>query len=247
MSERPRFNLKIRDHLHAPEAKRDYNEQHFSEAASRYDFATRAMSLGRDGAWKRALVAALPDHPAPVCVDLATGTGDIAFLLAARYPEGEIVGIDLTEPMLAVARRRSRFPGVRFLQGDMTATPAPASSVDIVTGSYAVRNAPDLRQAFEEIHRILKPGGVAALLDFSKPSSPRVQRFQYALLRNWCGLWGLLLHGNPEIHAYIAASLAAYPDRSALRTLIEDCGLRVVTSRPFYFGVLELLVLTKPA
>ena len=54
MSERPRFNLKIRDHLHAPEAKRDYNEQHFSEAASRYDFATRAMSLGRDGAWKRA-------------------------------------------------------------------------------------------------------------------------------------------------------------------------------------------------
>jgi len=245
MSGRHRFNLKIRDHLHAPEAKRDYNEQHFGEAASRYDIATRAMSLGRDAAWKRALVAALPERSAPVCVDLASGTGDIAFLLAERYPDGEIIGIDLTEPMLEVARRRNRYPGVSFLRGDMVSTGLAGGSADIVTGSYAVRNAPELRQAFEEIQRILKPGGVAALLDFSKPANRLVQRFQYALLRSWCGLWGLLLHGNPEIHAYIAASLAAYPDRLALHGLAEDCGLSVSRSRRFYFGVLELLVLKK--
>lgn len=244
---RSRFNLKIRNYLHAPEAKRQYNERHFSEAASRYDFATSAMSLGRDGAWKRALVAALPLHLAPRCIDLACGTGDIAFLLAEKYPQAEVVGIDLTEPMLDIARQRNRFPRVSFIQEDMAETGLPAASAEIVTGSYAVRNAPDLKQAFAEIHRILKPKGHVALLDFSKPASRLIQRLQYALLRYWCGLWGLLLHGNPEIHAYIAASLATYPDRHELRRLIEETGLEVELSKRFYFGVLELLVLRKPA
>jgi ubiquinone/menaquinone biosynthesis methyltransferase len=246
MTRRPRFNLKIRDHLHAPEAKRAYNEQHFSEAASRYDIATRAMSLGRDRAWKRALVAALPQRPPARCVDLACGTGDIAFLLAERYPEAEVLGIDLTEPMLAIARKRNRFPEVTFRQGEMTATGLPAESVDVVTGGYAVRNAPDLRQAFLEIRRLLRPGGCAALLDFSKPVNRTAQRLQYALLRNWCGLWGLLLHGNPEIHSYIAASLSVYPDRPQLRRLLAEIGFSVELAQRFYFGVLELMVLKKP-
>jgi len=245
MSTRERFNLKIRDHLHAPAAKRDYNQQHFSEAASRYDIATRAMSLGRDGAWKRALVAALPEQPEPVCVDLASGTGDIAFLLAKRYPQGRIIGNDLTEPMLAVARRRNRYPHVSFVQGDMLATGLADASVDLVTGSYAVRNAPDLQEAFAEIQRILKPGGTVALLDFSKPSNRLAQRFQYGLLRSWCGLWGLLLHGNPEVHAYIAASLTTYPDRESLHALVRNSGFSIERSQKFYFGVLELLVLKK--
>jgi len=246
MSGRTRFRLKIREHLHAPEAKRDYNEQHFSEAASRYDFATRAMSLGRDGAWKKALVAALPEQAEPVCVDLASGTGDIAFLLARRYPQGQVIGNDLTGAMLAVACKRNRSPRVNFVQGDMLATGLADASADIVTGSYAVRNAPDLPQAFREIHRILKPGGTLALLDFSKPANRMVQRFQYALLRYWCGLWGLLLHGNPEIHAYIAASLATYPDRPTLYALIQESGFERIRTRRFYFGVLELLLLRKP-
>jgi len=246
MSESGKFSLKIRDYLHAPERKREYNEQHFSEAASHYDFATRAMSLGRDTAWKRQLVAALPNYPAPVCVDLACGTGDIAFLLADKYRDGRILGIDLTEPMLALARQRNRSPHVEFERGDMAETGLADGSVDIVTGSYAVRNAADLQPAFAEIHRILRPGGFVALLDFSKPPSRWFQNLQYLVLKYWCGLWGLLLHGNPEVHAYIAASLKAFPDREQLRCLVEESGFVVSHSRSFYFGVLELLVLQKP-
>ena len=88
-----KFNLKIKDYIQTPERKRDYNEQHFSEAASRYDFATRAMSLGRDLAWKRQLIALLPDMAKPVCLDLACGTGDVTFMLAEKYPDGEITGL----------------------------------------------------------------------------------------------------------------------------------------------------------
>lgn len=240
-----KFALKIKDYIDSPERKREYNEQHFSEAASRYDFATRAMSLGRDAAWKRQLVAALPHVPAPFCIDLACGTGDIAFLLAEKYPAGRIVGIDLTEPMLHLARQHSASANIEFLRRDMGDTGFPSESADIVTGGYAVRNAAELHQAFLEIHRILKPGGCVALLDFSKPPSPWFQQLQYLVLKYWCGLWGFLLHGNSEVHSYISASLMAFPDRKQLREIIAEAGFAVSHSRQFYFGTLELLVLRK--
>lgn len=245
MSKSHKFALKIKDYIHSPERKREYNEQHFSEAASRYDFATRAMSLGRDAAWKRELVAALPQIAAPICVDLACGTGDIAFLLAEKYPDGRIIGIDLTEPMLELARKRSNSINIEFIRQDMGATDFPDASVDIITGGYAVRNAAELSQAFLEIHRILKPDGYVALLDFSKPPSLWFQKLQYLVLKYWCGLWGLLLHGNPEVHSYIAASLKAFPDRKQLRKRVAESGFVVKHSRQFYFGTLESLVLQK--
>ncbi|PLX99511.1 MAG: hypothetical protein C0623_09260 [Desulfuromonas sp.] len=245
MSNPGKFNLKIRDYIASPDRKKEYNEQHFGEAARHYDFATRAMSLGRDMAWKRALIELLPAAEKPVCLDLACGTGDIAFMLAEKYPAGRIIGLDLTEPMLELARQRNRFESVEFIKADMVETGLDDASVEIVTGSYAVRNAPDLKEAFAEIHRLLKPGGVVALLDFSKPANGVFQRLQYTILKYWCGLWGFILHGNAEVHSYIAASLKEYPDRDALRELLDECGLSVKVARRFYFGTLELLVLEK--
>jgi len=245
MSAPNKFDLKINDYIETPEKKREYNEQHFSEAASRYDFATRAMSLGRDMAWKRQLIALLPDQEQPDCLDLACGTGDVTFMLADKYPQGKVLGLDLTEPMLEIARQRNRSERVEFIKGDMAATDLPDASIDIVTGSYAVRNAPELGQAFKEIHRILRPGGTVAILDFSKPASALFQKIQYKVLQYWCGMWGFLLHGNAEVHSYIATSLKLYPDREALRQLLTGCGFKIKTSRRFYFGTLELLILCK--
>lgn len=241
----PRFDLKIGDYILTPEKRRYYNERHFTEAAPRYDLATRAMSLGRDGAWKKTLLAALPDIPSPLCIDLACGTGDLTFLLAERYPRGEIVGLDLTEPMLALARGRNPHRNVRFTRQDMSAMGLATESVDVVTGSYALRNAPELGRTLDEIRRVLKPGGVAAFLDFAKPQTRCLQAPEYWLLRTWCGFWGMALHGNPEIHAYIASSLKVFPDRSQLRELFVDRGFELTASRTFILGITELLVLRK--
>jgi demethylmenaquinone methyltransferase/2-methoxy-6-polyprenyl-1,4-benzoquinol methylase len=235
------FSLKIRDHLDDPAAKRRYNEALFEEVAPRYDFVTKALSLGRDGAWKREMVDALPALPGPVCVDLACGTGDVAFLLAEKFPDGDIVATDLTPAMLDLARQRAPCANVRFVQCDMSATGLPGASADIVTGSYALRNAPDLRVALSEIHRILKPGGTAAFLDFSKPSAYFGQRVTHALLKAWGGFWGLLLHGTPEVYAYIAESLRHFPDRDELRKLLTELGFTSIQSRRFYFGIVELI------
>ncbi len=240
-----KFSLKIKEHIDSPERKKAYNQEHFNEAARHYDFATKAMSLGRDTAWKRHLVRALPVHKSPVCIDLACGTGDVTFMVAEKYPDGQVIGVDLTPAMLDLAERRNAFGHVQFLQGDMGALVVPDASVDIITGSYAVRNAPDLKQAFTEMHRILKPGGVVGLLDFSKPASRWFQSVQYAVLKYWCGFWGLMLHGNPEVHSYISASLRSYPDRDSLHRLAVESGFAVRQSKRFYLGTLEMLILEK--
>ena len=162
-----RFVLKIGDHLENAETKRYYTERNFSEVAPRYDFITRGLSFGRDAAWKRTLISLLPSHESPVCVDLACGTGDIAFLVAGKYPRGRIAGVDITEPMLEIARHRNTHPNVSFANQDMGSLDIVSESVDIVTGGYALRNAPDLGTTIDEISRVLKPsrrGGLSRFL-----------------------------------------------------------------------------------
>jgi demethylmenaquinone methyltransferase/2-methoxy-6-polyprenyl-1,4-benzoquinol methylase len=240
-----RFTLRIGDHLKTPETKRYYNEKVFTEIARKYDFITRALSFWRDSHWKRDLIASLPPGESPLCLDLACGTGDIAFLLAGKYPQGSIVGLDITESMLELARRRNTFPNVRFASQDMARIEFAAESVDIVTGGYALRNAPDLEVTVEGIRRVLKPGGVAAFLDFSKPGAKFPQRLEYWTLKLWTGFWGMLLHRNPEVYGYIAESLQCFPDRDRLRSVFRDRGFTVIASRRYFFGITELLVVRK--
>jgi ubiquinone/menaquinone biosynthesis C-methylase UbiE len=89
---------------------------------------------GRDAAWKRTLISLLPSHESPVCVGLACGAGDIAFLPAGKYPRGRIAGVDITEPMLDIARHRNTHPNVSFANQDMGSLNIVSESVDIITG-----------------------------------------------------------------------------------------------------------------
>jgi ubiquinone/menaquinone biosynthesis methyltransferase len=238
------LTLNIRDSIQTPDTKRAYNEGLFTRVATEYDQATRAMSLGRDRIWKRRLVSLLPNVTAPNCVDLACGTGDVTAELAARYPLGRILGIDLTPAMLEVARSRCPQSRVSFRAADMCHTGIADGWADVVTGSYALRNAPVLDDALREVRRVLKPGGTAAFLDFSKSPAHWRQALQLPLLKCWGGFWGLVIHGGPE-HAYIAESLRQFPDRQALRQQVARHGLQLHTARNCFGGMLEILVLER--
>ena len=168
----------------------------------------------------------------------------MTFELAGRYPDGRIVGIDLTPAMIAVAQSRSRHSNVMFEAQDMCRTTVPDGWADVVTGSYALRNAPVLDDAFLEIRRILKPGGQAAFLDFSKSPARWSQALQLPMLKLWGGFWGIVLHGGPE-HAYIAESLRQFPDRRALREKIAGHGFSLLAARSCFGGMLEILVMVK--
>ena len=236
--------LPIREQIETPVQKKYFNLQLFTRVADEYDLATRAMSLGQDARWKRRLLALLPAMQRPRCVDLACGTGDLTLGLAKRYPDGDILGVDLTGPMLDVARRRIPHPHVQFVQADMCRLDVPDQSVDIVTGGYAIRNAPVLDDALAEIHRILRPGGVAAFLDFSRPAQPLASAAQLALLKCWCGLVSIAVHGRPE-HAYIAESLRQFPDRLALRLRFAESGFALRHCESFLGGITEILMVQR--
>jgi demethylmenaquinone methyltransferase/2-methoxy-6-polyprenyl-1,4-benzoquinol methylase len=234
-----------------PASKRDYNRRLFRAVAPRYGAVTRLLSFGMDALWKRALVARLP-RGAPGAgselraLDLACGTGDLCLRLARRLPGGRIEGLDLSPAMLARARRRRGAGAIRFRLGDLGRLPYPAGSFHLVTGGYALRNAPDLAECLREVHRVLAPGGTAAFLDFNRSSVPWIGRLQVRLLSAWGGLWGRLLHGNPEVYAYIAQTLALFPDRARFEALLRELGFRRVRSRLPPGGFVSLTFVSKP-
>jgi demethylmenaquinone methyltransferase/2-methoxy-6-polyprenyl-1,4-benzoquinol methylase len=182
----------------------------------------------------------------PHCLDIACGTGDITFRLAAKYPAGRIVGLDVTEPMIDYARKRNTFSNITFTLQDMCRTNFADASFDIVTGGYALRNAPNLEQALIEIRRVMKPGATAAFLDFSKPPNRFLQKAKGMLLKFWGGFWGILLHRNPQLYTYIAESLKLYPDRIALKQLITKLGFTNIRSRKHFLGFAETIFFQKP-
>jgi ubiquinone/menaquinone biosynthesis methyltransferase len=241
----PSCRLNARERLSDPQQKRELNEQIFSVVAPRYNAITRLLSFNRDHVWKDRMVDSLPPKAAPVCLDLACGTGDLTFRLASKYPDGHIIGLDLTEPMLERARVRCTAPHIHFRRGDMGRTGLDSGSVDIVTGGYALRNAGDLREALAEIYRVLKPGGIGSFLDFSKPSGRALQKVEDLLLKSWGGLWGWMFHGDPGVYTYIAESLARFPDRRELAGIFRTQGFEVQSSALFFCGIVQRITLRK--
>lgn len=240
-----RFNLKPMEYIQVPASKQSFNRMLFAEVAPKYDFITKALSFGRDVRWKRQLLAHLPERTSPVCIDLACGTGDLTRMLAARYPDGQITGLDLTPEMLEIASERTAARTITFTEGSMDALPFEEASIDIITGGYALRNAPDLDQTLNEITRVLRPGGYAAFLDFSKPQHRIGQAATCSLLKVWGGCWGWLLHGNADVYGYIADSLKLYPSRRQLRRSFEERGFVLQSNRRFFRGMLEMAVYEK--
>ena len=239
------FRPTLAAELDQPDSKRELNVEIFTRIAREYDRICKLLSFGRDLKWKQEMVQQLPGRESPRCIDLAAGTGDLSFFLGERYPDGEVVGIDLTEKMIEVADGRNQLDHVRFEIGDMAALEIEDGSADIVTGGYALRNAPVLVDAIREVRRIMKPDGVAAFLDFSKPKNKIGQFLNIASLKFWASLWGLVLHRKPWVYGYIADSLAKYPDRQELESIFRAEGFELVQRKLHFFGVMEKIVLRK--
>jgi demethylmenaquinone methyltransferase/2-methoxy-6-polyprenyl-1,4-benzoquinol methylase len=229
--------------------KRAYNRSLFRVVAPAYGKITRVLSLDQDRRWKQILIGGLPDLEAGArCLDLACGPGDLSEALAARYPRAGVIGVDLSAEMLEMAKGlRERCQNLSVARADMQSLPLGDRSCDIVTGGYAIRNAPSLAATLREIHRVLKPGGRAAFLDFSTPPSRLSRAAVLLLLRLWGNLWGTLFHGKAEVYGYIAKSLADFPDRAALTALLSDCGLETVETRYFFCGMLEVRLVERTA
>jgi ubiquinone/menaquinone biosynthesis methyltransferase len=235
----PTNAMALADAIARPDGKRRYVRRLFATIADRYDLITVVLSYGQDRRWKRRLVARA-GAVGTRAVDLATGTGDIAFALASAG--ADVVGVDVTFRMIELANEKqskgARAPS--FLVGDMTALPFRAESFDVATAGYGLRNVPDLRAAIDEIHRVLKPGGIALSLDFNRPSNRFVRAVYLAYLNVSGALLGWILHRDADTYRYIPASIRNYPGAQGVLRMFEAQGFDHVQYEPVLGGLMAI-------
>lgn len=234
--------LDLEEHLADPALKQRFVTPMFDVIAPKYDRFTRLFSFGMDAGWKRELLALVSPSIASDArvVDLACGTGDLAFAAAGRATQGVVLGIDASARMIERARLRAvdqpHASTVRFLVGDLTSIALDDASVDVITAGYALRNVPDYERGVAEIARVLKPGGVVATLDFYRPDSWLWRRLFLSYLSvagNWVGwLW----HREPVVYGYIARSIDHFVSWRRFSASLEANGLTVRTVRTKLLG-----------
>jgi demethylmenaquinone methyltransferase/2-methoxy-6-polyprenyl-1,4-benzoquinol methylase len=250
----------LRTSLATPHGKSRYVRRLFATIADRYDLITVLLSYGRDARWKRRLVELAAVGPGLRAADLACGTGDIAFALAARG--ARVVGLDITPRMIELARTRGgQRPGIRgqekggsllspglrspasgplFLVGDMMALPFAEAAFDLVTTGYGIRNVPDLDGALAEIRRVLRPGGVFLSLDFNRPANSAVRAVYLGYLTVVGAALGWALHRDPDTYRYIPESIKRYPGADAVARRLEALGFGRVRYLPVLGGLMAI-------
>jgi len=227
--------MSLRERIATADGKRRFVRAIFATIADRYDFITVLLSYGQDRRWKRRLIDLAAPRRGARALDLATGTGDIAFALAASG--ARVVGLDITMRMIQLARAKG---AGHFIVGDMLALPFPSGSFDIVTTGYGLRNVPDLATAIEEIGRVLSPGGQLLSLDFNRPSNRVVRTAYLAYLTLVGAALGWALHRDPDTYRYIPASIRQYPGAEAVARMFESRGFSGVRCYPVLGGLMTI-------
>jgi demethylmenaquinone methyltransferase/2-methoxy-6-polyprenyl-1,4-benzoquinol methylase len=229
----------LRSALSTPDSKGRYVRRLFGTIADRYDLITVLLSYGQDRKWKKRLIELAAIAPGMRVLDLACGTGDVAYLASARG--ARVVGLDITPRMIALAKAKPHAGNrLAFLVGDMTALPCGDGSFDIVTTGYGIRNVPRIDQALTEIRRVLAPGGTVVSLDFNRPESLAVRVVYLGYLTLVGSLLGFALHRDPDTYRYIPESIKRYPGARGVVSLMEAAGFRNVQYVPVLGGLMAI-------
>ena len=221
----------------------------FDRIAFRYDFLNRFLSAGIDIYWRKRAISELKLASPRTILDMATGTGDMAIMMSKRLKEAEIVGIDLSNGMLDIAREKIAKLGLAdkiiMKQGDSEHIDFPSGSFDAVTVAFGVRNYQNLQKGLQEMLRVLKPGGKLVVLEFSRPKQP-VKMFYDLYMQRICPMFGQLFSKNGEAYRYLNNSVKAFPQGTEFTGIMKEVGYQKVYSKRMTSGICSIYCGTKP-
>lgn len=231
--------MSLRAALSSADAKAPYVRRLFHTIADRYDLITGLLSFGRDRRWKAALVGLAGVQPGTRALDLAAGTGDIAFALAARG--ARVAALDITPRMLQIASaKRPSSATVTFVTGDMMSLPFRDGAFDLVTTGYGIRNVPAIEPAIAEIRRVLRPGGLLLSLDFDRPANSLVRSIYLGYLTVVGSALGWVLHRDPDTYRYIPESIRRYPGAAGVAAMLTRAGFTDSRVVPLLGGLMAI-------
>lgn len=227
-----------------PSAKRKIVRGMFDGIAGTYDLLNHLLSAGIDVSWRRRAVDLLDPQAGWRVLDLATGTGDLGFEVAGRDQTIEVTGADVSFGMLrrGYSKAKSRVERLAFLAGDAEGLPFVDALFDGVVIGFGIRNVADLNTGLGEIHRVLKPGGRVAILEFSKPAAPILKGLYFLYFKRVLPLIGKMISRDPKAYMYLYESVMSFPEGDVFCQHLSDAGLTSVKHVRLTFGIASIYI-----
>lgn len=223
--------------------KKEQVEKMFNNISGKYDFLNRSLSAGTDIYWRKKIADELKEMKPQHILDIATGTADVAITLARLNPK-KITGIDLSEGMLEIGRKKvteKKLDSCIWLEkGDAENLQFPDNYFDAVTVAFGVRNFENLPKGLSEIYRVLKPGGKLLILEFSKPKKFPVKQIFDFYFKYYCPWWGKLVSKDASAYTYLYESVKSFPEGNDFLHILEKTGLKKLQAQRLTFGIASL-------
>jgi len=226
-----------------PQGKKEQVAKMFDSISGNYDFLNHFLSLNIDKTWRKKAVAQLKEIAPKRILDVATGTGDLALETLKLNPT-EVIGIDISNGMLAKGKEKmiklGKADTIKMIQGDSENIEFEDNYFDAITVGFGVRNFENLEKGLSEMNRVLRVGGKAVVLEFSKPTSFPVKQFYNFYFQTILPLWGRFISKNNFAYTYLPESVKAFPDGANFVKLMEQAGFKNIQQERLTFGICSL-------
>lgn len=242
------MGTKVVPDSHSTLSKKEQVEQMFDSIAGKYDFLNRLLSFRIDVLWRNRVVNLLkPLHPRQI-LDVATGTGDLAIALTKLNPE-KVIGLDLSQNMLDAGKvkiEQKHLSGlIEMVKGDSEKMSFTDDRFDAITVAFGVRNFENLEAGLREIYRVLKPGGMFIILEFSKVKSFPFKQF-YHIYFSYITPWiGKIFSKDNKAYTYLPKSVAVFPEGEEMCHILQTLGFKHPVCKPVSFGIASIYQCTK--
>jgi demethylmenaquinone methyltransferase / 2-methoxy-6-polyprenyl-1,4-benzoquinol methylase len=228
--------------------KKEQVAKMFNNISHRYDFLNHFLSLGIDKIWRKTAIRLLKTLKPQYILDVATGTGDFAIQALALNPQ-KITGIDISDGMLAMGRKKIEklklSHKIELLAGDSENLKFPDGSFDAVTVGFGVRNFEDMEKGLSEIRRVLKPGSLLVVLEFSRPRKFPMRQLYNFYFRNILPGLGRLISNDKSAYTYLPESVEAFPDGTDFENILKKVGFKETSCKPLTFGISSIYTARK--
>jgi len=216
----------------------------FDRISPKYDALNHLLSFNIDKVWRRKTAKTVALSSPKTILDLATGTADLAIVVAKYNPQAHIIGTDISEKMLEIGnakiKKQKLENQIELHYGDAAKLPFEDNTFDVVTVAFGVRNFEDLNKGLSEIRRVLKPNGQAVILEFSMPERFPVKQLYRLYFKHFLPKIGKAVSKDANAYEYLPASVERFPKPKAFLTLLEQHGLTDAFAQPLSFGIATL-------
>ncbi|NLU30053.1 MAG: bifunctional demethylmenaquinone methyltransferase/2-methoxy-6-polyprenyl-1,4-benzoquinol methylase UbiE [Bacteroidales bacterium] len=230
-------------------SKKEQVEAMFNEIAPNYDKLNGLLSLGIDDYWRKESIKALKPYRPEYILDIATGTGDFAILAKKILQPRRIIGIDISEGMMAVGRDKVKRKGlervITFERQDSSALFFPDQSFDAVTAAFGIRNFENIDKSFREVLRVLKPGGVFLFIELTTPEATPMKELYSLYTKYVMPVLSNTMATEQRAYEYLPESIAAFPQGREMMLILKKNGFRNIRLRRFTMGIATLYMAEK--